>query len=445
MHRYVPELARCAVPRYTSYPTAAEFHDGVGADAQCRALDRVGAGEPVSLYVHIPYCREICWYCGCNTGAVGREDRLRTYVDALMREIELVSARMKGLVSRIHFGGGSPNVLDPANFTALATGLRARFAVAADAEWAAEIDPRHFTAEHAAAFAAAGISRISVGVQTFAPHIQVRIGRLQPRRMVAQAIADARAAGIGRINLDLMYGLPGQSLEDIAATIATALTLAPDRIAMFGYAHLPAALPRQRRIDAATLPGAEARFWQSALAHDMLVEAGYQAIGFDHFARPRDTLAIAARAGRLRRNFQGFTDDQAHILIGVGASAISQYDDLLVQNEKHVGRYRLRVGNGLLPGVRGIVRRADDRLRAELIERLLCDSAIDVAAIAAARGRDLAALQPALDRVAALTRYGIAEFDGTRVRVTPQGAPYVRIVAAAFDVHRAAGSFSKAV
>ncbi|MGN6376810.1 MAG: oxygen-independent coproporphyrinogen III oxidase [Sphingomonas sp.] len=447
MHRYIPELARCAVPRYTSYPTAAEFGDQVAAGAQARALDAVAPGEAVSLYVHVPYCRDICWYCGCNTGAVGREDRLAAYVQALRQEIDLVAPRLYGTVRSVHFGGGSPNALSPDAFATLARALRDGFAISDGAEWAAEIDPRHFTRAHADAFAAAGVRRISVGAQTFAPAIQAQIGRIQPYRVVAEAVSDARAAGIDRINLDLMYGLPDQTLDDIASTIAAARTLAPDRIAMFGYAHLPRALPRQRRIDATLLPGAEARFWQSALAHDLLVEAGFQAIGFDHFARPEDSLAVAARDGRLHRNFQGYTDDQAGVLVGLGASAISQFDGLIVQNEKHVGRYRMRVGNGLLPGLRGVRRHDDDRWRAQLIERLLCDGEVDAQRLAATFGVQPAALAPALEQVAVLATHGIATLDGGTVRITPEGRPYARLVAAAFDAYRKPDDqrFSRAV
>ena len=447
MHRFIPELAGHAVPRYTSYPTAAEFHDGVGAADQRRALARVRADRSVSLYVHIPYCHEICWYCGCNTGAIGRSDRLQAYVDALAMEIDLVSHRLAGAVTSVHFGGGSPNALSPDAFTALAVLLRDRFAIGDRAIWAAEIDPRHFSAEHARAFATAGVSRISVGAQTFAPHVQAKIGRLQPLRTIADAIGHARAAGIAHINLDLMYGLPGQTLDDIAATIATARTFHPDRVAMFGYAHLPRSLPRQRRIAHKALPDAEARFWQSALAHDLMVEAGYQAIGFDHFARTEDSLAIAAQSGRLRRNFQGFTDDQATVLVGLGASAISQFDTLLVQNEKHVGRYRLRVGNGALAGARGVVRRSDDRLRGELIERLLCDGDVDVATFAEAYGRNPADFNAAIRSLRRYADQGILTVSDYHVRLTPEGRPYARLAAAAFDDRRSSGDrrFSKAV
>ncbi len=446
-HLFLPDLAERAVPRYTSYPTAAEFHPGIGAREQADALAAVAPETPVSLYVHIPFCHEICWYCGCNTGAIGRGDRVAAYRGALLREIESVGGRMQGRVVSVHFGGGSPNALPAADLLAIAAALRTRFDIAPDAEWAAELDPRTLNADYAVALAAAGIGRASLGAQTFAPQVQRRINRIQPFRDVARAAHDLRAAGIGRINLDLMYGLPGQSLDDIAATLAQAQVIAPDRVAMFGYAHMPRMLPRQRMIDESLLPDARARFWQSALAHDLLVEAGYRAIGFDHFARPGDSLAVAAHSGRLRRNFQGFTDDPAAIVIGLGASSISQFDGLLVQNEKHAGRYRMLAGNGLLAGVRGVARTADDRMRTDIIERLLCDGSVDAAEIALRHGQPVQALSAALPPLKALRDQGVIALDGWRVAILPAGRPYARLAACAFDAYRAAPPqrFSRAV
>lgn len=446
-HRYLPALAARAVPRYTSYPTAAEFGAAVGAVEQGAELDAVAPGQPVSLYLHIPYCEKICWYCGCNTGATGRPERLDIYRAAIESEIATVAARMRGRVTAVHFGGGSPNALSPEAFGGLCSTLRERFDIAPDADWAAEIDPRFFGRAHALAFARAGIGRISVGAQTFAPRVQAAIGRIQPFAQVAHAIAEARSAGIGRINLDLMYGLPGQTMDDIAATIAAAHRLAPDRVAMFGYAHLPALLPRQRRIDGSALPDAPARFWQRALAHDLWVEAGFEAIGFDHFARPDDSLTVAARAGRLRRNFQGFTDDQATTLIGLGASAISNFDGAIIQNEKHVGRYRIAVLGGSLAGIRGVQRDAVDRAAGEVIERLLCDGMVDAEAIARRHGMRADALCHDPAALTALVDAGAIHWTDWTIETTQMGAPYARLAAAAFDRYRAVshGQFSAAV
>lgn len=439
-HVYHASLAARPAPRYTSYPTALEFTDAVGAADQAEALAAARGEAKASLYVHIPYCREICWYCGCNTGAIGRPERLEIYLAALIREIETVAQAYPGRVSRIHFGGGSPNAFAPAQFTRLSDALRARFRIEPDADWAAELDPRLLSPDWAVALRDAGVERASLGVQTFNLAIQTRIRRIQPFREVAAGIADLRRHGIDRINLDLVYGLPGQQLDDIAQTIAKARSLAPDRIAMFGYAHLPAALPRQRMIDARALPGAEARFWQSALAHDLLAENGFEAIGFDHFARPDDSLAIARRTGRLRRNFQGFTDDDADLVIGLGVSAISQLPGLLVQNEKHVGSWRMRVLNGRLAGARGCRRNADDRFRAELIERLLCQGGVDISAVAARHGVSPWTTRPALDRLGELKALELVRRDGWIIELTEAGRPYARLAATAFDAFRPAAA-----
>lgn len=428
-HVFLPELAARAAPRYTSYPTAMEFTGAVGATDQAEALAATPVGSEASLYVHIPYCREICWYCGCNTGAVGRVGRLDAYVEALDREIATVASLFRGSVTRVHFGGGSPNALTPGQFDRICETIGKRFRVANDAEWAAELDPRLIDAEYARALGDSPITRVSLGAQTFAPHIQARINRIQPFRDVARSVAQLRAAGIEHINLDLMYGLPGQALDDIAATIAQTLRLRPDRLAMFGYAHVPQLLPRQRMIGSETLPGPEARFWQSALAHDLLVEAGFDAIGFDHFAGPHDSLARAARAGRLRRNFQGFTEDSAETVIGIGASAISQFPGLIAQNEKHLGSWRMRASNGQLAGVRGVRRSPDDCLRAGIIEQLLCQGRADIAPFVERYGA------PGLDT---LERLDVVRREGCWVEITETGRPYARAVAAAFDVYRSA-------
>lgn len=342
------DLAARSVPRYTSYPTAAEFTETVGAAEHRAALDALRPSDRISLYLHIPYCHEICWYCGCNTGPVGRTSRLDVYVDALVAEIDMIADRAKGSVSHVHFGGGSPNALSPAQFERVATAVRNGFRILPDAEWAAELDPRHLDADFCRMLAANDVSRVSLGAQTFDLGIQAKINRLQPFRMVARCVEDLRRAGIAHINLDLMYGLPGQTLDTIARTIRLARDLAPDRVAMFGYAHLPRMLPRQRMIEDSQLPDAEARFWQSILARDLWLEEGLRPIGFDHYARPDDKLALAAASGTLRRNFQGFTDDDADAVIELGASSISVFPGLITQTEKHVGRYRMKVQNACL-------------------------------------------------------------------------------------------------
>lgn len=439
MIHYRPDLAALPAPRYTSYPTAAQFSGGVGAAEQAAAIARIAPGTPISLYLHIPYCRQICWYCGCNTGAVrgdaARDARLPAYVTALEAEIATVAAQMKGRVTGIQFGGGSPNSLSAQVLAGIIANLREKFDVASDAEVGIELDPRALDADYIPALAAAGVNRISLGVQTLAPHVQTRINRLQPFEMIADAVKSARAHGIAGINFDLMYGLPAQTEADLADTIAQALTLQPDRVAVFGYAHMPAMMARQRMIVDVELPDAELRFAQSALAHRMFTAAGYAAIGFDHFAKPDDAMAIAAENGTLRRNFQGYTTDPGEATIGLGTTAISQFDDLIVQNDKHVASWRDTVLAGELAGERGVARTDDDRARATVIERLLCDGEIDVGD----------AYQPAIAALRPYAEAGLISLDAGAVRLRPAGWPYARLIAAAFDAHFDEARHSRAV
>ena len=425
---YDAELLATPVPRYTSYPTAAEFGEAVGRADMESALDGVTHDEPLSLYVHIPYCHEICWYCGCNTGAANRTQRLASYLSALESEIDLVAARLggRGSVQRIAFGGGSPNAISPAQFAGLLDRLRSAFG-AGNAAVSIELDPRSLGGPWFDAIAAAGIERASLGVQTLEPAIQRAIGRLQPFSLVEICVEELRRAGVRSLNFDLMYGLPGQGLVELEQTLRAAITLVPDRIALFGYAHVPHLIPRQRQIDGSALPDAELRFRQAELGHRMLIAAGYEPVGFDHFALPGDPLADAAERGRVKRNFQGFTDDQADVLIGLGASAISQFPHSIIQNEKNAGRYNLRVSAGQLPAERGIVRTAEDRQRASIIESLLGMGKADVGELL---GPDL------LERLRPFLDHGLATIEAGRLRMPDYARPYARVIAALFDGYR---------
>lgn len=428
MWTYHPDLLARPVPRYTSYPTAMEFTEAVGAPDYARALDDIASATPISLYVHIPFCEQICWYCGCNTGAAGRKQRLTDYLTALRAEIAIVAKRLggRGRIGRIAFGGGSPNAIAPVEFVRLLDRILTVFD-ANQPEISIEIDPRGFTSEWALVLAASKVTRVSLGVQTFAPQLQQAIGRVQPLADIEQAMAALRLRGINAINFDLMYGLPGQSVADIDATLDETIRLAPSRIALFGYAHLPQMLPRQRRIDATNLPDQRQRFEQAAHGHRRLVDAGYVAIGFDHFARPDDPLAIAHGQGRVNRNFQGFTEDGAPILLGFGASAISVLPGLIVQNEKRAGPYRDAIGQGQLAAVRGVLRDQEEQERAAIIRDLLC------------QGR--ATLGP---KWADTARFSLAEFDrqhligweGDTLVIPGDALPYARLIAAQFDRHR---------
>ncbi|MVZ98230.1 oxygen-independent coproporphyrinogen III oxidase [Sphingorhabdus sp. IMCC26285] len=426
MWPYYPELLSRPVPRYTSYPTAAEFHGGVGAKAYVQALDAIAPGTPLSLYVHIPFCKMICWYCGCNTGAASKAQRLAAYLDALETELTLVAKRIggRGSVKRIAFGGGSPNALSTVEFVRLLDRIITVFA-AGQPEISIEIDPRGFTSEWALVLAASNVSRVSLGVQTFAPHVQEAIGRIQPLSLIENCVSALRMRGIDAINFDLMYGLPNQSLADLGDSIEQAIRLRPTRVALFGYAHLPNMIPRQRRIDGSILPDANLRFQQSALGYDLLTSAGYMPIGFDHFALPEDPLAIAAKSGKVRRNFQGFTEDCNDNLLGFGASSISMLPGLLVQNEKNVGPYRDHLNAGTLPTVRGFIPDANDIEHSRWIERLLCEGSVELGSDAETRR----ALQPFEDR-------GLTKWRGNILYIEDSGRPYARCIAATFDRFR---------
>ena len=437
MWTYHPDLLATPVPRYTSYPTAAEFAE-IPAEAYRQALE--GARGEISLYVHIPFCEKICFYCGCNTGKSNRRQRMESYLAALHREIETVAQLLPGgvRVGRIAFGGGSPNAITPADFRALFRTLEERFTLE-DPVLSIELDPRTMDREWAGVVGEIGITRASLGVQTFAHHCQEAIGRVQSEDCIVQTVDWLREAGIASLNFDLMYGLPGQTLRDLDDSLQRTRVLGADRIALFGYAHVPHLVPRQRVIDDSQLPDQADRFAMAEFGYAYLVTHGYAAIGFDHFAKPgRDPLARAAFAQTLRRNFQGFTDDQSSTLIGLGASAISRFDHLLVQNERNSGRYRMLASEGLLPANRGVQRDADDRYRASIIERLLCQGTARI-------GSRL--MRANYHRLAPFVERGLAFVDGEWLQILPEGLPYSRSVAAIFDGYRedSARRFSSAV
>ena len=426
MWPYLPHLLATPVPRYTSFPTAAEFGDGISETDLIAALEQ--AEGDISLYVHIPFCDTICWYCGCNTAAANRTQRLTSYLDALHREIALVASHVPGgaRVKRISFGGGSPNAIAPIDFIRLYEALMIAFPLA-DPVISVELDPRSLSREWAPVLHSVGVTRASLGVQTFAKHCQEAIGRVQPLCMIERSTQLLREAGVTSLNYDLMYGLPGQSRDDLENSLRLATALGADRLAVFGYAHVPHLIPRQRRIDDSTLPATQTRFDMAKHASAHLLACGYDPVGFDHFAKPGDPLARATQDGTLNRNFQGFTDDPAPVLIGLGASAISSFPGLLVQNEKNAGRYRMHLSQGHLPVGAGIHRSAADQRRACAIRDLLC------------RGQtrpDPVDLQVAWPRLAPFLDAKMCLLVDGDLMIAPGGLPYARGIAAAFDPYR---------
>lgn len=440
MWTYHPDLLQCQVPRYTSYPTAAEFREDVGAPELEAELAGLDSQTALSLYLHIPYCKSICYYCGCNTAAANKVQRLTSYLAALEGEIMMIGQKIsrRGRVRHIAFGGGSPNAIAPVEFVRLVDRIMTLFTTD-NPSISVEIDPRSFSADWAVMLAMCGVSRVSLGVQSFSPSIQRAIGRIQPFTEIEACVNQLRRNGIDAINFDLIYGLPTQTMADLEETIALTLKLRPSRIALFGYAHLPTVIPRQRQIDGNALPDARARFDMAARGYELLVDAGYRAIGFDHFARADDPLAIAAEQGRLHRNFQGFTEDNSPVLIGMGASAISCFPDLLVQNEKNTGRYGMMMSQPRLAAVRGVVRSADDQVRGKLIERLLCNGNSGPVP-ESLRFQTREALAPFVER-------GLATWQNKSIVLAPDAEPYARVVASVFDAYRqtSKATFSNAI
>jgi oxygen-independent coproporphyrinogen-3 oxidase len=370
-------LIEANVPRYTSYPTAPHFHPGVTSDTVGQWIDAMPDGEAVSLYLHIPFCDKLCWFCACHTKQTLRYEPVADYLTALHCEIETVGRRIAGRnsVAAIHLGGGSPTMLKPDDLHALRRKLDACFTMASGASLSVEIDPNDMDGEKLDALAEIGLTRASLGVQDFDERVQRAINRMQSFETTAAVVDGLRARGVGSVNLDLLYGLPFQSVETLIATVDKALSLEPDRIALFGYAHVPWFKKHQTMIDDATLPGPTARLAQATAAAQSIASRGYARIGIDHFALPEDSLAEAAREGRLRRNFQGYTDERCGTIIGLGPSSISQYVQGYAQNEPSTGEYGRRVSKGVLAIARGIALSDDDRARGWVIERLMCDLA----------------------------------------------------------------------
>ncbi len=428
-------LAERTVPRYTSYPTAPHFSAAVGAGSYAEWLSALPADATLSLYIHVPFCTELCFYCGCNTRAVRKREPVEAYAERLIEEIALLGALRGRGVTHLHWGGGTPSILGPRRLKTIAARLASLFDLSALKEHAIELDPRRLDTPLIRTLAEIGVSRASLGVQDVSPRVQHAIGRIQPFELVERAADGLRDAGIAALNIDLMYGLPEQTAREVARSAELAASLGPQRLALFGYAHVPWFKTHQRLIEEAALPGARERLDQAEAAAETLCGLGYQAVGLDHFARPNDALAVAARDKRLRRNFQGYTTDDADALIGIGASAIGRLPQGFVQNAPDVAGYSRAIAAGRFATVKGIALSHDDRLRGAIIERLMCDLAVDLDAFGGATR--FAAERGAL---APLAAQGLVAIDGARIAMTAAGRPFVRLAAAAFDAYLAASA-----
>jgi len=433
------DLFAARVPRYTSYPTAPHFHSGVDHATYRRWLKEIPAETPLSLYVHVPFCDTLCWFCGCHTTVVNHYAPVLDYCGLLAQETALVAEALgtRRPVRHIHWGGGSPTMLQPRDIGRFNEILRGSFAVAPDVEFAVEIDPRGLTQASVEALARAGLTRASIGLQDCDPAVQKAINRIQTREETMRAIALLRAAGVKSINLDLLYGLPKQTLASWEETLHFALELAPDRLAVFGYAHVPSFKKHQALIAERLLPDLDTRLCQVELANQILGANGYVAVGLDHFAKPGDIMAKAAKTGTLRRNFQGYTTDTASTLVGLGASAIGSLPQGYVQNMPAVPHYRTALAKGHLPISRGIALSPEDRLRRDVIERLMCDLEVDLAAESARFGRQPVLFHDSLSNLAPLIQAGAVSVEHNLIRISPQWRVAARLVCAAFDTYLA--------
>jgi len=428
-------------PRYTSYPTAPHFHPGIDEEAVTRWIDAIPDGDAVSLYLHIPFCDRLCWFCACHTKQTLRYEPVSRFLRSLHAEIETVAAGIgtRTRIAAIHFGGGSPTMLAPADFRELMARVRAGFNGADTAELSVEIDPNDMTDEKLDVMAGAGLTRASLGVQDFDPRVQRAINREQSFELTRAVVEGLRNRGVDSLNLDLIYGLPHQTVDSVMATVGQALTLRPDRIALFGYAHVPWFKKHQTMIDETWLPDGAARLEQSLAAARLVMEAGYAAIGIDHFALPSDSLTRAAEAGRLHRNFQGYTDDPCETLIGLGPSSISRYRQGYAQNIASTMDYQRRVDTGHMAIARGVELSEDDRVRSWVIERLMCDFGFSPEEALARFGRACASVLSEAAVIAQTDRDALREKGGSYV--VPAGArPYVRTIAARFDAYLARGT-----
>lgn len=438
-----PELLKryaAPVPRYTSYPTAPHFSPSVDASRYGAWLAALEDDTPISLYVHIPFCNELCWYCGCSTKITRQKAPIARYLKALSREIDMVAGYIKTRhgISHIHWGGGSPSILAPDEIRALADQLKARFQLSEDAEFAVEIDPRDLDEARIAAFAQAGVNRVSIGVQDFDINVQKAINRLQSVEQTAFVVNTFRAHGISAINIDLVYGLPFQTLDTLDATMDHVLALRPDRIALFGYAHLPQRIKHQRLIEDSSLPDTASRFTQATRAAERLLEGGFVSVGLDHYALPSDPLA----GGNVRRNFQGYTTDTAAALIGLGASSIGRLPQGYVQNTPAIGEYERRVLDSSLATVRGHEMSAEDAARGLVIERLMCDFTFPAEELRARFGK---LAEPIIAQADALCDADEEDMIAPRAlgagfEVTDKGRIFVRSICAKFDAYLGKGT-----
>lgn len=422
-------------PRYTSYPTAPQFTDAFGSDDFASALGRMSSSRGLSLYVHLPYCRSLCTYCGCHMRVTHKRESIAGYLDYLMREIEQTAAQLPDReVVQMHWGGGTPTYLLPEEIEALGEHMQQQFRFAEGAEISIEGDPRGLTREHVVSARKVGFNRISFGVQDLDPEVQKAIGRIQPREMVEESTAWARELGFESVSYDLIYGLPHQSVDRFDRTIDDVLEMDPDRISLFSYAHVPWMKSHQRLIEEGWLPAPEEKLRIMIHTGSRLTENGYRAVGMDHFAKPGDSLVEALDEGTLQRNFQGYTTHAGADLLAFGVSGISQVADTYAQNLKNLRHYYDAIDAGRAPTLRGYRLSEDDKLRREVIMTIMCQFHLDIPSIERRYEIEFADyFADALEALRPLEEDGLLRIGADRLDVTESGQLLVRNIAMPFD------------
>lgn len=414
------------VPRYTSYPTAVHFNHEITQDYYTRLLSGLSAEKPVSLYVHIPFCHVLCHYCGCHTKVVNSYGPVKSYVHTLLKEIDLVGKKLtcRPPISQLHFGGGSPNFLEEDDMASIITALHKYFDFGGDAEIAIETDPRLLNEGKIETLAALGFTRVSLGVQDFNSEVQKAVNRIQPFETVQESVLNLRKAGINKLNFDLMTGLPLQTLESVKRCAEQAISLCPDRLAVFAYAHVPWMKKQQKLLEKYPMPDTKLRFEMMLCMKEILKSAGYHALGIDHFSHETDSLYRAHKNETLRRNFQGYTDDQASSIISFGLSSISRFEGAYVQNTTDAPTYKNSIEAGEFPITRGRTLSNEDRKRGAVVESIMCGLKTDIKPY-----------PEALEKLKALEHDHLVKLEGSHVTITPEGWPFVRIAAACFDAY----------
>ncbi|MBM0108177.1 oxygen-independent coproporphyrinogen III oxidase [Steroidobacter sp. S1-65] len=442
-------------PRYTSYPTAVQFHSGFDAQNYRRAtlLSNCGINRPLSLYVHVPFCARPCFYCGCNKIVTRDPAHAEQYLERLQREIELQGALFdrRRAVRQLHFGGGTPTFLSLEQLATLFHRLGRHFSIdrSGQREISIEIDPRTLQPATLAALAALGVNRLSLGVQDFDPRVQRAVNRQQSVEQIERCMVQARTLGYRSVSFDLIYGLPLQTIASFGATLETVVRMRPDRIAAYGYAHMPRLFKAQRAIRAEQLPDPETRMQLLAMTVERLTAAGYVYIGMDHFALPDDDLARAMHDGSLHRNFQGYSTHGDCDLVGLGLSAISAVGNCYSQNSKQLGGYYQALDEGHLPVERGITLSMDDLLRREIIQRLMCNGHVSMQDIEQRHTIEFASyFAKELRELETLVADGLVANQARTLHVTERGRPLLRTIAMVFDAYlprTAPAQYSKVV